>query len=177
MRKISPLNLVPINLFRIYKGIDMKIILIYAVLLFVNISCFGVVTEKEQQDKMIFIKVNIVEGKPAEINYEILPGKIKTPKVATYFADDIFYEILDAENSIIADGVVKDPSLRNYEYVNEKGELNTINVKRDSSEVIVRVNYEKNISKINLYRVPEDNSLRKDKHQFIQIGSFPIKID
>ena len=72
----------------------MKLLLISAVLLLINNSCFGVVAEKNETDKIIYIKVKLIEGKPSEINYEILEGKIKTPKVQTFNPNDIYYELI-----------------------------------------------------------------------------------
>lgn len=155
----------------------MKSILLSVILLFINVSCFGTMTEKEETDKMVFIRIKLIEGNPSGISYEVLPGKIKTPKVKNYKPDDIFYEVTGSDDSIIAEGTVDDLSNRKYEYVNEKGELNTVDVKHDSTEIVVRVNYNKKISKINLFKIPGDNSLKKSKEQFIPLGSFTINLN
>ena len=155
----------------------MKLLLFSVILLFINVSCFGTITEKEETDKIVYIKIKLDEGQPSDISYEVVPGKVKTPKVKEYKPNELFYEIVLDDNSILIDGVVDDPSNNKYEFVDESGKLNTVDVKQDNAEAVVRVNYNKKIVKINFFKTPDDQSLQKSKDKFLPLASFPINLD
>ena len=155
----------------------MKIIFMSLIVLFINVSCFGVVTQKDDTDRMIFIKVKMENGTPTAIDYEILPGKVKTPKVQSYKPNDLFFEVTSKEENVISEGTVADLSNNNYEYVDENGELKNVEVESNSTEVVVRVNYDERISIINLYKIPDNASLKKSKNEFIPLASFNINLN
>lgn len=158
------------------KRTNLKSSLVIFFLVFINISCFGVAAEKNETDKIFYIKVKLIEGKPSEINYEILEGKIKTPKVQSFNPNDIYYELISNEETLIYEGSVPDPSIQKYEYTGDNGEIKSVEVKQDTSEVVVRTNYNGKISKINLFKIPTGGSLKKSKDEFIPLGSFKIII-
>jgi len=155
----------------------MKLLVLSVVLLIINNSCFGIAVEKNKTDKMIYIKVKLVEGQPSEINYEILEGKIKTPKVQTFNPNEIYYELISNDESLIFEGSVADPSIQKYEYTGDNGEIKSVEVKQDTAEVVIRTNFDEKISKINLYKIPAGGSLRKSKDEFLPLGSFQIKLN
>ncbi|OGU35484.1 MAG: hypothetical protein A2068_06475 [Ignavibacteria bacterium GWB2_35_6b] len=143
----------------------------------INNSCFGVVAEKNETDKIIYIKVKLIEGKPSEINYEILEGKIKTPKVQTFNPNDIYYELISSDETLIFEGSVSDPSIQKYEYTGDNGEIKSVEVKQDTSEFVVRTNCNEKISKINLFKIPAGGSLKKSKEKYMPLGSFKINLN
>ena len=155
----------------------MKSILIAVTLLFINASCFGVITGKKESDKIVYIRIKLVEGKPSQVTNEVVQGKLKTPKVNVYKSNQIYYEVLSVGNSLLFEGAVDDPSTKIYEYVDEAGNLKIKEVKQDYVEMLIRVNYDESISKINLFKIPDDNSLKKNKDQFLPIGSFSINLN
>lgn len=155
----------------------MKSSLVIFFLVIINISCFGTVPEQKQSDKMIFIKVKFAGDKPAELNYEILEGRVKIPKLRTFNQGDIYYELISNDESLIYEGTVADPSTQIYEYTGDNGEIKSVEVKQDSSEVIIRANLNEKISKINLYKIPAGGSLKKSKEEYLPLGSFKININ
>ena len=155
----------------------MKLITMSLIVLFINVSCFGIATEKDGADRMIFIKVKMEDKSPVAIEYEILPGKVKTPKVKTYRTGDLFFEVTSDDKVIISEGSIDDLSNKKYEYVNENGELRTVDVENNSTELVVRINYDKRIAKINLYKIPDNVSLKKSKSEFIPLASFNINLN
>lgn len=154
----------------------MKLFIMCLIVLFINVSCFGIVTEKDETDQMVFLRILYEDGNPVSIKYEILPGKVKKPKILNYNAGDLFFEITDNDGNIISEGKVWNQPAGSYEYVDDNGNLKNINVKSESAEITVRVNYDPKISKLNLFEVPESVSLKKNKSEFIQIAAFKINL-
>lgn len=128
--------------------------LLSLLMVLVTASFFAGVAAGSEGHRIVFLNLTMVNGVVRLDYVNIVPGKLKTPKVLMRVPGHILFSVLGEDQTLLYEGVVRDPSNIRYEYVDDNGQLKSKWVVSDSVSFSVRMPYQEGIQAARFSIIP-----------------------
>lgn len=118
---------------------------------------FRIFLQQEDNEHILFLNLKMINGHIHIEDFNVVQGKLKSPKIISYHKDNILVNVKNIANDMLYEAAISDPSDLKYEYENAEGSLETKQIVLDSVNFTVRIPYDPSIYEVEFYKIQEDN--------------------
>ncbi len=129
--------------------------ILFTFLLIYNLCLFKITLAQSNTDRIVFLNLKLVKGKPYLENIKIVKGKLKQPRKMTFMTGQVYHSVLNNTDERLFEGLIPDPSRIHFEYVDEQGQMQSKIIEKDSANFFIRIPHNPAIHKVNLERIRE----------------------
>jgi hypothetical protein len=130
----------------------------FVVFAFCHSLSFTASAQDDESNQILFLHLSITETGAELIDVTLVDGRLKVHR-GEQKPDNIQYKLLDVNENVLQVGYESDPINQHYEFVNDQGEYQHVDVSYEKFPLTIRVPFKKNIDRIRINRLEPSDSM------------------